>query len=52
MEKYISSENEEIKSYRIWLGIFGFFITLIEAFIPKGDYDIEYRILFYDKKIK
>ena len=52
MEKYIFLENEEIKSYRTWLGIFGFFITLIEAFIPKGDYDIEYRILFYDKKNK
>jgi len=52
MEKYISSENEEIKSYRIWLGIFGFFISVLEGFIPKGDYDIEYKILFHDNKDK
>ena len=51
-EKYISLENGEIKSYRTWLGIFGFFITVIEGFIPKGDYDSEYKILFYDKKDK
>ena len=52
IEKYISSENEEIKSYRIWLGIFGFFISALEGFIPKGDYDIEYKILFHDNKDK
>ena len=52
MEKYISSENEEIKSYRIWLGIFGFFISALEGFIPKSDYDIEYKILFHDNKDK
>ena len=51
-EKYISLENGEIKFYRTWLGIFGFFITVIEGFIPKGDYDSEYKILFYDKKDK
>ena len=51
-EKYISLENGEIKSYRTWLGIFGFFITIIEGFIPKGDYDIEYKILFHDNKDK
>ena len=32
MEKYVSSENDEIKSYCIWLGIFGFFISVLESF--------------------
>ena len=49
LEKYISSENGEIKSYCTWLGIFGFFISALEAFIPKGDYSFEYKILFYEK---
>ena len=49
MEKYISSENGEIKSYCTWLGIFGFFISALEAFIPKGDYSFEYKILFSEK---
>ena len=50
LEKYISIENEEIKSYCIWLGIFGFLISIIESFIPKGDDPFEFKIVFSTKK--
>ena len=50
IEKYISTENDEIKSYCIWLGIFGFCISALEALIPIDDHQNEYKILFYDKK--
>ncbi len=49
MEKYISNENDEIKSYCIWLGIFGFGISIIESFIPKGGNEFEFKILFVTK---
>lgn len=52
LEKYISTENEEIISYCTWLGIFGFFISLLEAFIPKKSEDgmeMEYKILYSTK---
>ena len=49
MEKYISNENDEIKSYCTWLGIFGFGISIIESFIPKGGNEFEFKILFVTK---
>ena len=52
LEKYISLENEEIKSYCTWLGIFGFFLSLIESFIPKGDVTFEFKIFFIIEKNK
>jgi len=52
LEKYISLEKEEIKSYCTWLGIFGFFLSLIESFIPKGDVTFEFKIFFLVEKDK
>ena len=49
LEKYISEENDEIKSYCTWLGIFGFFISFIESFIPINDAGFEIKILFITK---
>ena len=49
MEKYISNENDEIKLYCIWLGIFGFGISIIESFIPKDGNEFEFKILFVTK---
>ena len=46
LEKFISEEIDEIKSYCTWLGIFGFFISLIESFIPISDDGFEFKILF------
>ena len=50
VEKFISPENDEIKSYCTWLGIFGFFISLIESFIPKSEDGFEFQILFSTKR--
>ena len=50
MEKFISSENEEIKSFCTWLGIFGFGISLLESFIPLSNDGFEFQILFDTKK--
>ena len=44
MEKYISTENDEIKSYCTWLGIFGLGISILESFIPKGGFEFEFKI--------
>lgn len=49
MEKYISTENDEIKSYCTWLGIFGLGISILESFIPKGGLGFEFKILFVTK---
>lgn len=45
IEKFISSENDEIKSYCTWLGIFGFAFSLVESFIPIHDGKFELQIL-------
>ena len=50
VEKYISSKTYEIKSYCTWLGIFGFFISLIGSFIPKNKDGFELQILFDTRK--
>ena len=45
MEKYILTD-EEIKSYCSWLGLVGFFVSIIQSFIPIGDNGFEFQILF------
>ena len=49
IEKFISEENDEIKSYCTWLGIFGFAISIIESLIPISDDGFEFQILFDTK---
>ena len=45
LEKFISSENDEIKSYCTWLGIFGLIFSLAESFIPIHDGKFELQLL-------
>ena len=49
IERFISEENDEIKSYCTWLGIFGFAISIIESLIPISDDGFEFQILFDTK---
>ena len=44
MEKYILT-NAEIKSYCSWLGIVGFFVSIIQSFIPINGNDYEIKQL-------
>ena len=50
LEKFISSENDEIKSYCTWLGIFGFIFSLVESFIPIHDGKFEFQFLLDGNK--
>ena len=45
MEKYILTDKE-IQSYCSWLGIVGFFVSILQSLIPINGDSIEFKILF------